>query len=106
MTGKAQFHPYGISLALSDGNEVVLNAGPNMTIFPQGDLITFAAQIPPNVASINGATGPINLVAGPGITIDTAGTTITIFTGDGYVSESGTSAYVTEDSSSYYVTES
>jgi hypothetical protein len=54
MANKATFHPYGITLNLPDG-DVILNAGSNMTIFPQGKLITFAAQIPTNLV-INGLT--------------------------------------------------
>lgn len=47
MANKASFHVRGIVLPLADGTNVVLNAGDNMTILPQGDLITFAAQFPP-----------------------------------------------------------
>lgn len=54
MASKSDFHPYGVSLALPSG-EVVLSAGDNMTIFPQGNFITFAAQIPAG-AVINNVT--------------------------------------------------
>lgn len=53
MTGKASFHIRGIVLQLADGTSVVLNAGENMTILPQGDLITFAAQVPPGTVINN-----------------------------------------------------
>lgn len=39
------FNAYGVTLHTSDG-DYVLNAGANMTIFPQGNLITFAVQLP------------------------------------------------------------
>lgn len=45
MANKAGFTPYGVTLNLPNG-DVTLNAGNNMTILPQGNLITFAAQIP------------------------------------------------------------
>lgn len=54
MGSKAAFHPYGIVLDLPSG-QVVLNAGPNMRIFPQGNLITFQADMPDN-AVINTVT--------------------------------------------------
>lgn len=61
MASKATFHPYGITINLPDG-DVVLNAGANMTIFPQGNMITFAAQIAPNTV-INNITAwqPVKL---------------------------------------------
>ena len=37
------FHPYGITLNTSDG-PVTLAAGVNITILPQGNLVTIAAQ--------------------------------------------------------------
>lgn len=46
MASKAAFHVKGIVLTLADGQEVILNAGENMQIFPSGDLITFSAQFP------------------------------------------------------------
>jgi len=55
VTSKATFHPNGITLSLPDG-DVVLNAGNNMTILPQGDLITFSAQVPPGTVINNKGT--------------------------------------------------
>lgn len=52
MATKAPFHPYGVVLSLPDGN-VILNAGNNMTIFPNGKLITFSAQVPSNTVINN-----------------------------------------------------
>lgn len=46
MAGKATFNVRGITLTLANGEEVILNAGSNMTIFPVGNMITFSAQIP------------------------------------------------------------
>lgn len=46
MAGKAAFNIRGIILTLANGEQVVLNAGENMQIFPSGDLITFSAQFP------------------------------------------------------------
>jgi len=54
MTSKASFNPYGVTLHFPDG-DVVLNAGAGMTILPNGDLITFSAQIPSQlIANGNG----------------------------------------------------
>lgn len=53
MASKAAFHVKGIVLALADGQEVILNAGQNMEIFPSGDLITFSAQVPPGTVINN-----------------------------------------------------
>ncbi len=102
---KAPFNSYGVTLRLPDGDQI-LNAGDNMTIFPSGNLITFAAQIPKGVTSINGLRGDINFEAGDGITIGITGNTIKIQTGNGYVAESGFNLYVTEDGTGNYVTES
>lgn len=52
MANKASFNIRGITLHLPDG-DVTLNAGTNMTIFPQGDLITFSVQLPPNIVYSN-----------------------------------------------------
>lgn len=51
---KATFHVRGIVVSGPDG-DVVLNAGQNITIFPQGNLITIAAEIPSNLV-LNGTT--------------------------------------------------
>lgn len=104
MANKASFHPYGISLTLPDG-DVVLNAGDNMTILPQGNLITFAAQFPKVVTSINGISGDVILESGDGITIGITGNRINIQTGNTYVAESGFDIYVTEDGSGNYILE-
>src|SRR5579859_3433306 len=48
MVNKYTFQPYGVVVSCPSGN-VTLNAGQNMTILPQGDLITFASQTTPNV---------------------------------------------------------
>lgn len=53
MASKYQFHPYGVTISLPDG-DVILNAGANMTILPQGNLITFAAAGPSK--TLNAAT--------------------------------------------------
>ncbi len=98
------FHPYGISLKTADG-DVVLNAGSNMRIFPQGNFVTFSAEFPKAITSINGLTGDVNLIAGDGISIGITGNNITIQTGNAYVSEGGFDFYVTEDGLSTYVTE-
>lgn len=45
MANKAGFHPYGITIPTPDG-DIILNAGNNMTIQPQGNFITFAAEFP------------------------------------------------------------
>lgn len=104
MADKYSFHVKGVTLHLPDG-DLILNAGQNMTIFPSGDLITFAAVIPKGVTSINGVSGDVTLDAGPGITIDVTGSKITISTGDAYVTEGGFSSYVTEDGASTYIPE-
>lgn len=43
---KAIFNIRGITLTLANGEQVILNAGENMQIFPSSDMITFSAQIP------------------------------------------------------------
>lgn len=54
MASKASFNVNGITLNLPDG-DVILNAGTNMTIFPQGNFITFSVQLPPGIV-INNTT--------------------------------------------------
>lgn len=54
MANIAAFHAYGITLNLPDG-PVTLAAGPNITILPQGNLVTISAQTPAN-AVINSQT--------------------------------------------------
>ena len=54
MANKAPFNIYGITIPTADG-EIVLNAGANMTILPQGNFVTFSAQFPVN-AVINSQT--------------------------------------------------
>ncbi len=104
MANKAGFHPYGITIPTPDG-DVILNAGNNMTILPQGNFVTFSADFPKSITSINGLTGDVNLVAGPGITLNITGNNITIQTGDSYVTEVGFDTYVTEDGLDTYVVE-
>lgn len=53
VSNSSTFHTRGVVLNLDGGEQVILNAGDNMTIFPSGELITFAAQLPPNVVFNN-----------------------------------------------------
>lgn len=48
MANKYIFHPHGITLPFPDG-DIVLNAGPGITIQPQGNILTFSAPLPANV---------------------------------------------------------
>lgn len=71
MASKAAFNIRGITLTLANGEQVILNAGENIQIFPSGDLITFSAQFPNAVVnnvtawqppSISNANAPKNSV--------------------------------------------
>ncbi len=48
----AGFNPFGIIVSSPSG-DLVLNAGPNMTIYPSGNLVTFSAEIPSGVVINN-----------------------------------------------------
>lgn len=103
MTGPS-FNAYGVTLQTPNG-QVNLMAGPNITIWPQGDAVVVSAQIPLDVSSLNGIRNAIELDAGPGITINITGNKIQIGLGDSYVAEGGFDVYVTEDGSGNYITE-
>lgn len=49
VSNSSTFHVRGVTLNLEGGDQVILNAGEYMTIFPSGELITFAVQLPPNL---------------------------------------------------------
>jgi len=53
----SSFSPHGVIIPTVNGN-MVLNAGANMTIFPNGNLVTFAAQIPNAVVNNSGTWLP------------------------------------------------
>lgn len=71
MATKTAFHPYGIVLSSPSG-EVVLNAGENITLLPQGNILTISAQFPPTNSFLTNITGLIT--AGANIAISGAGT--------------------------------
>ncbi len=47
MIGNAPFNPYGIVFSTPFG-DMILNAGPGITIFPQGNMVTISATLPTN----------------------------------------------------------
>jgi len=51
---KAIFNPYGITIPTANG-DVILNAGENMTLLPQGNFVTLSARLPNNIV-INSLT--------------------------------------------------
>lgn len=53
----SSFSPHGVVIPTSNGN-MVLNAGANMTILPNGNLVTFSAQIPNAVVNNSGVWQP------------------------------------------------
>lgn len=71
MASKATFHPYGIVLSSPSG-EVVLNAGENITLLPQGNILTISAQFPSTNNFLTNITGLIT--SGTNVTITGAGT--------------------------------
>ncbi len=51
MANSYTFSPYGVTVSSPSG-EVTLNAGQNINILPQGNLITISAVIPPLASNV------------------------------------------------------